>query len=173
VILCLWGCEGGIASKQPNSNPVDGAEQATWKLAVFDPKGKLKVYTRGIGPDKLELSLVDAPPYVHALEMAPPRREPELNRGTWLVLAYLVVSVPDARCIITAVRAAEKLDGKVQLGLRPLADYDETMTWYGDYGSLESPLWLVMHDGIVLRAEKGVRSEEEIIKLVKSSLQQQ
>ena len=101
--------------------------------------------------------------------MAPAAREPELERGNWLVLAFAVVSVPDVACIPRAVQAVQTFEGKVQLGIRPFNDYDESRTWYQAYGNPESPLWLVVRNGVVVHEEKGPRSVEQVVNFVKTS----
>src|SRR5262249_5834100 len=112
--LCLiLGCQA--------SEPADGPEK---HLLVRDTQGALKVYYTG--DDKFQLSFENAPPFVHGLALNPDKREPELNKGTWLVLVFATASQNDVRSIVTAVRGVKKLDRDVQLGLRPFRDYDET-----------------------------------------------
>jgi hypothetical protein len=168
-LLFFIGCnrERDSHIDQPPTTRSEQEDDRT--LGVVSHDGRLKVYTRPVGFNKLELILDGAPEFVHALEMAPKAREPELDRGTWLVLVFAVVSVPDTRCILTAVSSGEELK-RIEVGLRPFADYDDTKTWYGEYGSIESPLWLVMRNGKVLGSKKGVHSKVEILDFIKGAL---
>ncbi|MBO0696924.1 MAG: hypothetical protein J2P46_00890 [Zavarzinella sp.] len=89
-----------------------------------------------------------------------------LDQGKWLVLAFAPASISDMASISPAIRAVCRMGGTVQLGLRPFLDYDEANSWYGKYGSPESPLWIAIRDGKVLRGKKGELKPEQIEELL-------
>ncbi|CAH1087682.1 hypothetical protein NTG1052_630016 [Candidatus Nitrotoga sp. 1052] len=88
------------------------------------------------------ITLTDESPYSHALAAAPSMREPELNTGNRLVMAFAVWSIPDNLAIQTALDVAKCFGGKLNLGLRPFDDAEELGAWCPglEYGG-QSPLW--------------------------------
>src|SRR5438128_1820893 len=80
--------------------------------------------------EKLELVLSDEPSYIHALEMAPESREPELEHGAWLVVAFPIWSGPVRHSVHAAVACAKDHQGKFQLGIRPYNSHEEIYKWW-------------------------------------------
>jgi hypothetical protein len=58
----------------------------------------------------------------------------------------------------------------VQLGVRPFKDYDESESWFGPYGDIESPLWVIFKDSKIIHSERGNRTQAEVTAMVKSAL---
>jgi hypothetical protein len=117
--------------------------------AVDEERPRPNIRLRKVSSNRFELLLDDAPPpaFVHMLQMAPRQREPDLDRGAWLVLVFSPVSAPDVRSIKEAIGAVQRVGRGIQLGIRPFYDYEETLTWYGRYGDPESPLWVIINRG--------------------------
>jgi len=168
------GC-GDNSHSQDATAAASATAQATDRrvLGAEDEKRHLRLYTEEIQPGKLQLSFDNAPSFVRPLEMAPATRELELGRGNWLVLAAGAWSVPDVRCIFTAIHVLEQPDfnkENLKLGVRLFDDYQEIKTWYPEYdGSAESPLWLCYSHGKVVGTRSGVLTKEQIADLVRNS----
>lgn len=113
------------------------------------------------------MTLTDEPPYSYALDAAPSAREPELNTGNWLVMAFAVWSIPDNLAIQTALDVAKRFGGKLNLGLRPFDDSDELGAWCPglEYGG-QSPLWVLLRDGEVCMERSGILAVDELIELI-------
>jgi hypothetical protein len=179
VVLALAAC-GALFTllDRARTRPVADAPDrgsttspAAGHLVFADPESDLRVYLQVDASGREVVTLANAPPYVHALEMAPARREPELDRGDWLVLVFAVASVPDVRAVREAVKAGRVFGGRVQVGVRPFGDYDETEAWCGSYGGTrESPLWLVLRDGRVVYREWGTRTAGQVELFVRTAL---
>ncbi|HEY8158975.1 MAG TPA: hypothetical protein VIF10_09770 [Methylobacter sp.] len=115
------------------------------------------------------IALTDEPPYCHALAAAPSAREPELNSGNWLVMAFAVWSVPDNLAIQTALDVTKRFGGKLNLGLRPFDDLEELDAWYPrleDDG--HSPIWVLLRDGEVCMKRSGILTIEELVEMIGS-----
>ncbi|CAH1388057.1 hypothetical protein [Candidatus Nitrotoga sp. M5] len=113
------------------------------------------------------ITLTDEPPYSHALGVAPSAREPELNKGNWLVMAFAVWSTPDNLAIQTALDVAKRFGGKLNLGLRPFDDSEEFSAWCPDIEDDEqSPLWVLLRDGEVCMKRSGILTVDELVELI-------
>ena len=106
-------------------------------------------YSFQLTPDeRSELILEGEPPYCRVLPMAPVEREPELNRGLWLVLLFAAWSGPDRRAIPVALSVVKGFQGQVQLGIRKFSDHAEIKTWCPEVREQwGSPIWLILRDG--------------------------
>ncbi len=114
--------------------------------------------------------LTGEPPYFHALVAAPSGREPELNTGNWLVMAFAVWSIPDNLAIQTALEAAKRFGGKFNLGLRPFDDFKEFGAWcphLEDDG--RSPKWVLIRDGKVCMEHSGILTIEELVEVIEGA----
>jgi len=145
--------------------------------------------------DKWKLVFSDEPSYIHALEMAPESREPELNTGVWLVVTFPVWSGPVRHSVRAAIACAKDHGGKFQLGVRPFDSHDEIYKWWpggeapaagkvlltvrGEPQRQEihistdpssSPMWLVLRDGQVVHQGAGPRSKEQLSELMQAAL---
>lgn len=137
--------------------------------------------------DKWEVVLSDEPSYIHALKMAPEAMEPELESGTWLVVAFPVWSAPVRHSVLAAVACAKLYNGKFHLGVRPFDSHEEMSRWWpaGDIpagggvsltvqddphrrevhittDTITDPAWLVLKDGQVVYRGGGPRSAEQL-----------
>jgi hypothetical protein len=168
IVVSLTAGIVGCAD-QPPSQPVATAPLEKDNRTLGAEHGPLKLYTEEVEPWKLRLSFENAPEYVHALEMAPAAREPVLDQGDWLVLVVATWSVPDVRCILTAIESLEKQKHNLRLGVRLFGDYQEIKVWYPEYdGTAATPLWVCYSGGKVVGARSGVLSADEITGLVKT-----
>jgi hypothetical protein len=79
---------------------------------------------------KWDLVFSDEPTYVHALKTAPDSMEPELEAGTWLVVAFPVWSGPVRDSVRAAIDSAKHLSGRIQLGVRPYYFDNEILKWW-------------------------------------------
>jgi hypothetical protein len=115
-------------------------------------------------PDqRAELVLEDEPPYCRVLPSAPAEREPELNHGLWLVLAYAAWSGPDRRAIPIALSVAKDFRGEVQLGIREFSDHDEIRRWCPDVKEKwGSPVWLILKNGKLCKELMGYRDSVQL-----------
>lgn len=134
-----------------------------------DPKGQLTFSTRTV--DTLNGStttflITGASQRIHALPMAPIRREPILDKGTWVVVVFSLVSVPDVESAVNAVHVIDSRDDNINLGVRPFLRYDETNAWYKPYGDRASPLWLIIQDGKVVHETKGMKLRSEVSQMI-------
>ncbi|MDP1681562.1 MAG: hypothetical protein Q8L39_07275 [Burkholderiales bacterium] len=82
------------------------------------------------------ITLTGESAYSHALDAAPSAREPELNTGNWLVMAFAVWSIPDILAIQTALDVAKRFSGKLNLGLRPFDYPEELGAWCPGLGAV-------------------------------------
>lgn len=104
-----------------------------------------------------------SPSYIHALEMAPAQREVQLNKGSWLILAFFGLSAPDVRCIDVAIQAVVPYKGMIRLGVRPVSQYAEMASWFPEYGNNRgSPVWIAYKDGKLQGWSAGVMDETEL-----------
>jgi hypothetical protein len=165
LLICLvsQACQDKDGRGQPV--PKDNAET----LLVSDNAKHIRVFAKPVAPDKMSIRIEGAPKNVRCFPMAPDAREPELRRGTWLILNFAIASVPDARSVVTAVRCANRLGQTVSVGVRPFSSYDELKSWCPQYvrPSAESPLWIVMKDGEILGDLSGVQTEDTLLAFVK------
>lgn len=113
------------------------------------------------------ITLKDESPYAHALDVAPFAREPQLNMGNWLVMAFAVWSIPDNLAIQTALDVAKRFGGKLNLGLRPFDYSKELDAWCPglEYGG-QSPLWVLLRDGEVCMTRSGILAVDELAELI-------
>jgi hypothetical protein len=127
--------------------------------------------------------------------MAPESREPELDSGRWLVVAFPVWSGPVRESVRAAIECAKNHGGQFQLGIRPFNSHDEICKWWpGDEkpsaGQLSlavggepshreihisanptsNPIWLVLRDGEVIHQGRGPRSKAELSQLMQEAL---
>jgi len=135
-----------------------------YRLDQPDPKKRL-----------WKMALKDAPPFVHALKMAPTAQEPELNQGTWVIVAFGVFSAPDEQAVHTAFHEVQSLGDQVQLGIRPFWEYEEMTPWFPEYTkwhSTESPLVIVLNDGRVQGWMTGEAPPDRMKRFLETSLKQ-
>ena len=150
---------------------------------------------RSIGHDKFELVLSDEPSYIHALQMAPDCREPELDLGLWLLVVFPVWSSPVRQSVRAALACAIDHAGKFQLGIRPFNSHEEISKWWplsnapspgqtliavSDEPSPREihistdptsyPIWLVFRDASVVHQGRGPRTEEHLSQLMQTVL---
>jgi hypothetical protein len=101
--------------------------------------------------------------YVLPLKMAPVKREPVLDRGTWLILLFAVWSAPDREQIATLMEIDQQLTKDLQFGVRPFDDRLEFRSWCptlsDEWGS---PIWLLLRDGEVAGKLVGTREKPEL-----------
>jgi hypothetical protein len=163
--LLLMAAIGVSGCVNDESNPLAGRgdikeEKFTYRVIQIDAKKNV-----------WSVIFENAPSFVHPLPMAPLARESELNRGTWVVIAANVGSVPDVNGIGMAVKCLRKYGGKIQLGVRPFVEYEEINKWFPDYGNnFGSPLWLVLRDGKVCGWEAMPFTEEQFKRFLSKSL---
>jgi hypothetical protein len=147
-----------------------------------------------ISSERFELRFAGEAAHVHALEMAPSSLEPKLTQGRWLLLVFAVWSAPDRCCIDTAIDVITRLDGDVELGVRPYDDVEELKTWCpalsfgkddpvaittepGETGfdvmirndDLRTPIWLVLVNGRFVHYKAGVLSTSEVETLLQAT----
>ncbi|HMC64796.1 MAG TPA: hypothetical protein VKI65_07640 [Gemmataceae bacterium] len=124
--------------------------------------------------DRAELILDAEPPYCRVLPMAPPEREPDLNDGIWLVLAYAAWSGPDRRAIPLALTVVKRFGGQVHLGIRKFSEHDEIRVWCPEAKEKwASPVWLVSQDGKLVDEFVGVLDEEDLVAKVQQALERE
>jgi hypothetical protein len=122
------------------------------------------------GAQRPQIVLTGEPAHCRALDAAPPAREPALDAGTWLVMAFAIWSVPDQKAIQVALDAAQRFGGKLKLGLRPYHDPQELDTWYpGREDDGRSPLWLLLDDGKVRMRRSGPVTVDELVKAIRAA----
>lgn len=98
-----------------------------------------------------------------ALQMAPSASEPELSRGTWLVLVFAVWSGPDIGQIRVLLDIAEHSQSPLLYAARPFDDRTELVRWCPDARETwSSPVWLVLANGRLLGQIEGVRRSDEL-----------
>jgi hypothetical protein len=124
--------------------------------------------TRG-ADERPSIVLQDEPAYCRALDAAPPVREPELDRGLWLVMAFAAWSTPDVDAIRTALDTARRFGGALNLGIRPFDSPDEHEAWcpgLGDCGS--GPLWVLLRDGELRLKRAGLITRDALVAAIES-----
>lgn len=118
------------------------------------------------------VSLHDEPPFCHALTASPSAREPELNRGMWLVTVIAAWSTPDVEAIRSAIDAVARFQGRVQLGVRPYDYPEEADTWCRELRDAgESPGWAILDDGAVVMVDGGIRSADQLVATIEHVLE--
>lgn len=115
---------------------------------------QLRVTRDAGGRPRLELR--DAPPSVTALEAAPPRLEPELAHGAWLVMLVPTWSAPDLAAVVRVAGVAEHFGGAVRFGVRPFEDFEETTSWVSGLDWGPTPVWLAYRDGELREVRRGL-----------------
>jgi hypothetical protein len=132
------------------------------------------------------VQVVSEPEFIHGLWMSPAKREPFLNVGDWVVLAFAIWNSHDRPAIASAIDAVKEMDGRVRLGIRPFEVAEEFSTWsnaapddadfvnvrQNDNGTNLSisitpvagstPLWLVFRNGGIVHSHSGLLSVPEI-----------
>jgi hypothetical protein len=122
------------------------------------------------GPDRRPiLVLEDEAPYSQALAAAPPAREPELDQGVWLIMAFAVWSAPDIAAIQTALDAAKHFDGRMKLGVRPFDGFEEFETWVSGTAPTNSTYWVLSRDGQKCWEHQGLHTVEELIEEIEKT----
>ncbi len=103
-------------------------------------------------------------PHGKALAAAPAQREPELDQGLWLVMVFAAWSVPDIKAIQVALDVARHFGGRINLGVRPLDNFEENESWLpAAENAGGSPLWIVLNDGRVCMSKHGLLTSQELI----------
>ncbi|MBN9561711.1 MAG: hypothetical protein J0H14_13430 [Alphaproteobacteria bacterium] len=119
--------------------------------------------TRG-SDERPSIALADEPPFCVALDAAPTAREPELDRGWWLVMVFATWSAHDVAAIQTALDVAKHFCGDIKLGLRPFDLAEEHAAWCPTLGDeRRSPLWLLLHDGDIRMSRGGLLTTDALI----------
>jgi hypothetical protein len=140
TVLLTSGC-----GKSRDQSSVSDDEHTYYQLKI-----------RHTDDGRYELHIKGAPPFVHSLPSRPEAIEPELKQGTWLIIVCSVVNDRGLHCVSPAIHAIEKRKSPINFGVRLFEEYDETKTWYKEYGWTAEPLWIVMKDGKVIHETKGV-----------------
>ncbi len=110
------------------------------------------------------------PPYCNTLDAAPSEREPALDAGWWLVVAFAAWSMPDIAAIQTALDVAKHFGGTLQLGLRPFDHPEEHDAWcLGLEEDERSPLWLLLRDGQVRMKRQGILTVDALIGMIETA----
>lgn len=113
---------------------------------------------------RYEVSFDDGPANLYALQMAPSRLEPELERGTWLIMSFAVWSSPDRAAIAVAARVAALSCGRLSVGVRPFDDHNELRSWCpGTKATAGSPVWSVLREGALIFEHAGLASAEWLL----------
>lgn len=178
VISLQSGCDDRRSSHTPEpqaheATPTEATPAPVPKTPSLRPKrtfyddGKLTMSTQYRTDEDFVFEVTGAPPFVHALPPKPERMEQELKDGVWLVVVFAVVSIRDVKCLPEAIRAVGRRKDKMQLGIRPFLDYDETKSWLDGFRSTLSPLWVVIKDGKVIHIDEGPYSEEGLLAMLK------
>jgi hypothetical protein len=109
-------------------------------------------------------------PYGKALAAAPAQREPELDQGLWLVMVFAAWSVPDINAIQVALDVARHFGGRINLGVRPLDNFEENAAWLPDVKDTGlSPLWIGLNDGRVCMSKHGLLTAQELVDAISAS----
>ncbi len=117
------------------------------------------------------LQFADVPEYCHALDAAPVTREPMLEQGRWLILAFARWSKHDINAVSAALEAVRHFGGAVQLGARPYDDPEEHRTWLPEIADeTGSPAWALLENGVVRHRCSGPRSREALIDAISTHL---
>lgn len=124
--------------------------------------------TRGVDRRPV-LLLENEAPYIKALDATPPAREPELDHGVWLILAFAAWSIPDIAAIETALEAAKHFNGRVNLGLRPFDDFEEFANWNPGTAPTSSPYWILLRDGDKCWEHQGLATVDVLIDAIEST----
>jgi hypothetical protein len=126
--------------------------------------------TRG-ADERPTIHLDGEPAYCKALDAAPSAREPELNAGLWLILAFAAWSAPDVAAIQTALDAARPFRGALKLGLRPFDAPEEHAAWCADLAGEEgTPVWVLLRNGQICIKRTGSLTAGELITIIEDSL---
>jgi hypothetical protein len=155
LIPCLIGLVACLSASQ--QGPVAATDREKQ-----DSRFRFRLVPVDLEKPLWKLQLENAPPWVHALEMAPAARESELNQGKWIIIAFSVSSAADTQCIPWAVSAVAPYCGRVQLGIRPLWNRREITAWFPEYGDRRAtPVWILLDNGKVQgwKAEKLTEKE--------------
>lgn len=111
---------------------------------------------------RVAISMEGEPAYCHALRQAPASRETQLDRGTWLLLAFAIWSGPDRTAIDVALEVVKGFHGQVNLGVRPFDDHAEFKTWGRVAERYGSPIWLLLSDGALLAERVGLLQADDL-----------
>jgi hypothetical protein len=143
---------------------------------VNDPSTKSAFWVEHLANGKWKLVFRDECKFVHALEMAPPSREAELDVGSWLIVAFAIWSGPARASVQIALDFAKASGGSFQLGVRPFDDHEELLTWWPSDSrracmasivkdNLE-PVWLLLREGNTSYQGTGAKSAEQLKRLM-------
>jgi len=107
------------------------------------------------------------PAFVHGLDASPKRLEVDLKKGCWLVVAIEPLDARRRDAMEAAVRVAKSLRMRhgfsVQVGIRPINDYEAILKWCPEYEvRYESPLWVLLGDGRTAGVRAGFIEDSEI-----------
>jgi hypothetical protein len=117
----------------------------------------------GVNPSgRPHLELRDAPPSITALEAAPPRREPMLEEGAWLVMVVPAWSAPDLASIPQLDGVARRFGDSVRFGIRPFEDVDELRSWVSGIDWGPTPIWLAFRDAELVGMRRGLLDAEQL-----------
>jgi hypothetical protein len=113
------------------------------------------------------------PWFCRALDAAPLAREPELDRGAWLVMAFATWSMPDVAAVQTALDVARRFDGALRLGLRPFDLADEHETWCPGLASGgRNPYWILFREGEVCLTRAGHVTADALVEAIERAPRQ-
>jgi hypothetical protein len=129
-------------------------------------------YRFDITPEGLSEPILEGEPdYCQVLPRAPASREPELDEGWWLILLYASGSGTDHLAIPVALAVVKEFAGRVRLGLRKFSGHEEMQTWCPAVREQrQSPLWLVLHNGILKAEWTGRRPQRELCTMLQQLL---
>jgi len=92
----------------------------------------------------------------HALRMMPDTMESDLKVGDWVICCIAVWSVQDLQ-LIPDIENGALQHPNISFGIRPFEDESELLTWCPIHGTAAaSPIWIRLHDGVLVRQIRGV-----------------
>lgn len=136
--------------------------------------------------------IIDEPEFIRGLWMAPTHREPFLNSGDWLVLAFAIWNIHDRPEIATAIEVVKSMENRLRLGIRPFEVAEEFRSWcdhnvansdlvqiqkehskLGCHISItgvkgQTPIWISLRNGVIVGAHHGQLGRRELQGFIES-----